>query len=58
MYVPGAIAAMSAAMVIRNPADAARAPEGATNTATGVFAASMRVTMVRVESTRPPGFRG
>ena len=40
-----------------NPADAARAPEGATNTAIGVFAASMRVTMARVASTRPPGVR-
>jgi len=29
MCVPGAIAAMSAAMVMRNPADAARDPDGA-----------------------------
>ena len=55
MCVPGAMAATSAARVIRKPADAARAPDGATNTATGVLAASIRVTIVRVESTRPPG---
>ena len=57
MWVPGAIAAMSAAMVIRKPADAARAPEGPTNTATGVLAASMWETIVCVESSRPPGVR-
>src|SRR5205807_2143074 len=34
MCVPGAIAAMSAAMMSRNPADAARAPEGATKALT------------------------
>ncbi len=32
MWVPGAIAATSAAMVMRNPADAARDPDGPTNT--------------------------
>ena len=36
MLVPGAMAATSAATVMRNPADAARAPDGPTNTATGV----------------------
>ena len=55
MCVPGAIAATSAAIVRMKPAEAARAPAGATKTATGVFAESMRVTMARVESTRPPG---
>ena len=35
MWVPGAMAATSAASVMRNPADAARAPDGATNTTTG-----------------------
>ncbi len=57
MCVPGAIAAMSAAMVIRKPAEAARFPDGPTNTATGVFARMMALLMSRVESTRPPGVR-
>ena len=57
MCVPGAMAAMSAAMVIRNPADAARFPDGPTNTATGVFAWMMALLMSRVESTSPPGVR-
>src|SRR5207248_10999449 len=57
MCVPGAIAAISAAIVRMKPADAARAPDGATNTATGVFAATMCDTMSRVESMRPPGVR-
>ena len=57
MCVPGAMAATSAAMVIRNPADAARLPDGPTNTATGVLADSMRDTMEWVESRRPPGVR-
>ena len=37
--------------------EAARAPDGATNTATGVFAAIILETIVRVESTSPPGVR-
>ena len=41
MCVPGAIAATSAASMSRKPADAARAPPGATNTAIGVRAASI-----------------
>jgi hypothetical protein len=57
MWVPGAMAATSAAMARMKPAEAARAPAGPTNTATGVRAASMRVTMSRVESTSPPGVR-
>ena len=57
MCVPGAIAATSAAIVRMKPADAARAPAGPTKIATGVLAAIIRVTMVRVESTRPPGVR-
>ena len=40
-----------------NPADAARAPDGATNTTTGVRATIMRLTIVRVESSSPPGVR-
>ena len=35
-------------MVSRNPADAARDPDGATNTATGVRDEMMRETIVRV----------
>ena len=57
MCVPGAIAATSAAIVSRKPADAARAPEGPIKIATGVLLASMCVMMSRVESTRPPGVR-
>ena len=57
MCVPGAIAATSAAIVRMNPADAARAPDGATKIATGVLAATMCVTMARVDSTSPPGVR-
>ena len=48
---------MSAAIVIRNPADAARFPDGPTNTATGVFARMIALLMSRVESSRPPGVR-
>src|SRR3954447_1478745 len=57
MWVPGAIAAMSAAMVIRNPAEAARLPDGPTKMATGVRAAMMALLMSRVESRSPPGVR-
>ena len=39
------------------PADAARAPDGPTKTATGVRAVIIRETIARVESTRPPGVR-
>ena len=57
MCVPGAMAAMSAAIVIRKPAEAARVPLGPTYTTTGVSASMMLVLMSRVESTRPPGVR-
>ena len=57
MCVPGAMAATSAAMVRMKPADAARAPDGATKIATGVRATIMRETIARVESTSPPGVR-
>ena len=57
MCVPGAMAATSAASTRMKPADAARAPGGATNTTTGVRASIIRETIVRVESTRPPGVR-
>ena len=37
------------------PAEAARAPDGPTNTATGVRQFSMRSTICRIELSRPPG---
>ena len=46
MWVPGAMAATSAAMVRMKPADAARAPDGPTKTATGARDVIMRETMV------------
>jgi hypothetical protein len=55
MLVPGAIAAMSAEIVMMKPAEAARAPEGATKTAMGVRQLSMRSTICRMEVSRPPG---
>ena len=57
MCVPGAMTATSAAMVRMNPADAARAPDGPTNTTTGARDVISRETMSRVESSRPPGVR-
>ena len=57
MCVPGAMAATSAAIVSTNPADAARAPDGATNTTTGARDVIMRETIVRVDSRSPPGVR-
>ena len=44
-------------MVSRNPADAARDPDGATNTTTGARDVMMRETIVRVDSSSPPGVR-
>ncbi len=52
-----AITATSAASTRMKPADAARAPDGPTRTAMGVRATSMRLTMVCVDSTSPPGVR-
>jgi len=40
-----------------NPADAARAPDGPTNTTTGARDVIIRDTILRVESSRPPGVR-
>jgi hypothetical protein len=57
MWVPGAMTATSAASARMKPADAARAPDGPTNTTTGARDASMRDTMARVESSSPPGVR-
>ena len=41
MFVPGAIAATCAAIVMKTPADAARDPGGATYTATGTSLAAL-----------------
>ena len=51
------MAATSAASAMMKPADAARAPEGPTKTTTGVRAAIIRDTIVRVDSRSPPGVR-
>src|SRR3984885_13787765 len=55
MLVPGAIAATSAASTMMHPADAARAPRGATNTITGARAFISRWMISRIEESRPPG---
>ena len=55
ILVPGAIAAMSAAMVIMTPAEAALAPLGATYDITGTLLAKIAMTMSRIDSARPPG---
>src|SRR5215467_14474269 len=55
MLVPGAIAAIWAAMVMNTPADPAPAPLGATYTITGTGEPSISLTMVRVELSNPPG---
>lgn len=54
-FVPGAIAATSAAISRKNPADAARAPAGVTYTATGTSAVVSAVVISRSETNRPPG---
>ena len=55
MLVPGAMAATSATTVMRNPAEAARAPEGPTNTATGTRELSIASMIWRIDVSRPPG---
>ena len=57
IWVPGAMAATSAAMVMRKPADAARFPDGPTKTTTGTRDLMMALLISRVESTSPPGVR-
>jgi hypothetical protein len=42
-------------MVMKTPAEAARPPEGATKTMTGMAALVMSFTMSRMEVSRPPG---
>ena len=55
IFVPGAMAATWAAIVIRTPAEAARAPLGATYTMTGTGEFRMDCTMSRIAVSRPPG---
>ena len=55
MLVAGAIAATCAAMVMNTPAEAARAPVGATYTTTGTSEARMLCTIERIDRSRPPG---
>ncbi len=55
MFVPGAMAATSAATVITKPAEAARAPEGPTKATIGVRQLSILSTIWRIDVSRPPG---
>jgi hypothetical protein len=55
MLVPSAIAAMSAAIVMNAPADAARAPAGPTQITMGMGEFKIAVTMSLVDSNSPPG---
>ena len=55
MWVSGAIAATSAAIMIKAPADVARAPWGAVYTMIASLLLSMACMISRVESSRPPG---
>ncbi len=54
-FVPGAIAATSAASSRKNPAEPARLPAGSTYTITGTGDARMLCTISRIESSSPPG---
>ena len=55
MLVAGAIAAMGAAIVMKTPAEAARAPVGATYTTTGTSELRISCTIDRMERSSPPG---
>ena len=55
MLVFGAMAAISAARVMKHPALPALAPSGATNTAVGTVEAYRLCTISLVDSSRPPG---
>ena len=55
VLVPGAIAATSPASSRKNPAEAARAPEGPVQTITGTGQRKMCSTISRVASIKPPG---
>ena len=54
-FVPGAIAATSHDNSTNDPADAARAPDGATKQTTGTWAFRIACVISRVDETRPPG---
>src|SRR5438094_758937 len=53
--VAGAIAATCAASVMKTPAEAARAPVGATKMMTGTSAPNIRWTIARMDRSSPPG---
>ncbi len=55
VLVPGDIAATSAAIRMKKPAEAARAPPGVTKTTTGTEDVVIALVMSRVVSTSPPG---
>ena len=55
MFVCGAIAATSAAIVMTAPAESALEPGGATYTTTGTSAPRNRLTMPRIDDASPPG---
>jgi hypothetical protein len=55
VFVSGAIAAKSPESRMKKPAEAARAPDGDTNVATGVFALTMPVVISRIDVMSPPG---
>ncbi len=55
MFVSGAIAAQSPERRMKKPADAARAPDGATNVATGTFELTIAVVISRIDVMSPPG---
>ena len=54
-FVPGAMAATWAAIVMKVPAEAALAPPGATYTATGTDEEIIALMMMRMEVSSPPG---
>jgi hypothetical protein len=49
------MAATSAASMMKNPAEAAFAPDGPTQTTIGISEASIRLTMSSIAVTSPPG---
>jgi hypothetical protein len=53
--VLGAIAFSWQAIMMKVPAEAARAPEGPVQHSTGTFEAWMALTMVRIDESSPPG---
>ena len=55
MLVAGAMAATCPASVMKTPAEAARAPVGATYTTTGTSALRIRCAMLRIDFSSPPG---